>query len=86
MAERPNRTIMEAAEAMRYHAGLGPNFWGDAVQTSVYLYNRFQHNAINFTTPYNCWFGKKPNMGHIRVFGCKGQVHQQTKHQVRLTP
>jgi hypothetical protein len=86
MAERPNRTILEAAEAMRFHAGMKATFWGDAVSTSVYLYNRFPHSKLNYRTPYELWFRYKPNISHCRVFGCKAFVHQQNRHQVKLTP
>jgi transposase InsO family protein len=86
MAERPNRTILEAAEAMRHHAGLKAEFWGDAVATSVYLYNRFPHSQLKHKTPHEIWFGKIPNISHCRVFGCKAFVHQQNRHQIKLTP
>jgi transposase InsO family protein len=86
MAERPNRTILEAAEAMRHHAGLPAPFWGDAVTTSVYLYNRFPHSSINYVTPFEMWHGYKPNLRHVRVFGCNAWVHRQNKHYQKLSP
>jgi transposase InsO family protein len=85
MIERPNRTVLEAAEAMRHHAGLEPKFWADAVRTSVYLYNRFPHSALHFKTPYEKWFKRTPNLSHIRVFGCNAWVHQQNRFHKKLT-
>ena len=26
-------------------------------------------------TPYQCWYGEKPNLKHIRVFGCTVYAH-----------
>jgi transposase InsO family protein len=86
LAERPNRTILESAEAMRHHAGLEPQFWADAVATSVYLYNRFPHTSLNFKTPYEKWFNRTPNLCHVRVFGCNAWVHQQNRFHKKLTP
>jgi hypothetical protein len=39
-AERLNRTIMERAQSMLSNAGLGKEFWAEAVNTSMYLINR----------------------------------------------
>jgi transposase InsO family protein len=86
LAERPNRTILESAEAMRHHAGLKPQFWADAVAASVYLYNRFPHTSLDFRTPFEKWFNHTPNLCHVRVFGCNAWVHQQNKFHKKLTP
>ena len=39
MAERADRTIMEAARSMLHAAGLPLSFWEYAVMTAVYLRN-----------------------------------------------
>lgn len=45
-------------------------FWGEAVRHSVYVLNRFPTRAVSSITPYEAWSGNKPQVGHIRVFGC----------------
>ena len=40
VAERLNRTIMESARSMIYHAGLPLDFWAEACNTAVYVHNR----------------------------------------------
>src|SRR5689334_4653539 len=57
-AERLNRSIMEAAEAMRINACLSKFFWADAVNTSIYLLNRRYHSTIGMT-PFQAWQGKR---------------------------
>ena len=71
ISERMNRTLMEAARTMLTHAGLSNAYWAESIATAVYLRNRMITTAIKSgETPYQQWYGKKPNLKHIRVFGC----------------
>ena len=75
VAERFNRTIMESARSMLHAAGLPPMYWGDAVMTAVYLRNRLPTRALNDVTPYEAWRGEKPDLSHLRVWGCQAFIH-----------
>ena len=71
-----NRTLMEAARSMMTHAGLSNAYWAEAVSTAAYLRNRIVTTALKSSeTPYLWWYGKKPNLQHIRVFGCMVCTH-----------
>lgn len=71
VSERMNRTLMEAARSMLAHAKLSKAYWAEAVSTACYLRNRMVTTALKSgETPYQRWYGKKPNLKHIRVFGC----------------
>ena len=71
VSERLNRTLVEAARSMISHAGLSKAYWAEAVATATYLRNRMMSSAIKSgITPYQLWYGKKPNLKHLRVFGC----------------
>jgi hypothetical protein len=72
VAERANQTIVECVRTMIHGAGLGQEFWGEAVTTATYLKNRSptkltEHNK----TPYEVWTGKKPYLQHLQIFGTK---------------
>ena len=41
--------------------------------TANYLLNRVP-NKRNKKTPYEFWFKKKPNLSHLRVWGCRAVV------------
>ncbi|CAN0860176.1 Retrovirus-related Pol polyprotein from transposon TNT 1-94 [Linum grandiflorum] len=69
-AERMNRTLLEKARCMLISAGLKSSLWGEAVVTAAYLINRSPSSAISFKTPQEMWTGKKPNLSHLRPFGC----------------
>jgi transposase InsO family protein len=71
VAERMNATIVQKARSMMYEANLPTNFWGEAVYTAVYLINRLPTEALNFqSTPAEQFYDKKPNLSHLRIFGC----------------
>ena len=76
VAERLNRTLMESARAMMSHANLPNSFWAEAVATAVYLRNRSESSALKEDmTPYEKWYGRKPDVSHLRVFGCIAYSH-----------
>ena len=49
--------------------------WGEAVKHAVYLKNRTSTKSLNGKTPYEVYFGKKPNITNLHEFGCKVWVH-----------
>ena len=69
-AERDNQTIVECARTMLHAKQLGVFLWAEAVNTAVYLLNRVPATGEDdLKTPYEIWVGKKPDLGHVRVFG-----------------
>ena len=75
VAERINRTLMEAARSMLHAANLPSSFWTYAVHAAVYLRNRSPTRALNNVTPYEAWRGEKPSLSHLRVFGCRAFMY-----------
>lgn len=71
IAERTNRTIIEAARTMLLDAELPKEFWAEAMSTAMYLRNRCVNKATGNKTPEELWTGRKPSIRHIRIFGCK---------------
>ena len=69
VAERMNRTLQEAALSMILHAGLTKAFWAEAICNAAYVRNRVITTATG-VTPYERWYGKKPDVSNLRVFGC----------------
>ncbi|KAJ8649369.1 hypothetical protein MRB53_002392 [Persea americana] len=50
--------------------GLPDSFWSEAVATAVYVLNISPTRAVQDVTRFEAWRGKKPRVGHLRVFGC----------------
>ncbi|KAL4353579.1 hypothetical protein GQ457_06G019510 [Hibiscus cannabinus] len=70
VAERKNRTVVEMARSMLQARRLSNQFWAEAVATSVYLLNLSPTRAVMNKTPYEAWHKRKPNVSHLRIFGC----------------
>ena len=83
VAERMNRTLLESARAMVYHAGLGKFFWAEAVSTAAYIRNRVTTTASG-QTPYERWYGRIPDVSNFRVFGCMAYAHVPEVERTKL--
>ena len=46
VAERKNRTIMEAVKTMIHDQDLPRHLWVEAARTVVYVHNRLYHNSL----------------------------------------
>ena len=75
VAERMNRTIQETARSMMHNAGQDKKFWAEAVCTAVMIRNRSPAVSVDNMTPYECFYGSKPDVSHFKVFGCKAYMH-----------
>ena len=84
VAERMNKTLMERARSMLSGAGLGQEFWAEAVDTACYLVNRSPSSVLEDKTPQEVWTGKKPSLSHLRVFGCDAYVHVPKEKRTKL--
>ncbi|CAF0850629.1 unnamed protein product [Brachionus calyciflorus] len=69
-AERLNRTLIEKARCMLIASNTSLSFWSAAVDTANYIRNRSKSAALNGKTPYGFFFGKLPNLSHLKIFGC----------------
>ena len=75
IAERMNRTLVEAVRCMLSDSKLPKTFWGEALSTAAYVRNRSPTVALQDMTPYEALNGHKPNVKHLRTFGCTSFVH-----------
>jgi len=73
IAERVNRTMVEAALALLIQADLPRCLWPYALKHVIYVRNRVPHSTIG-VTPYSVMTGAKPSLKHVRVFGCTAYV------------
>ena len=85
-AERRNLTIMNMARTILIDAGLKPEFWIFAVRYAVYTQNRLPTKAINWKTPHELWAGTKPDVRHMRTFGCVAYSHVNSSLRTSLDP
>jgi len=83
IAERTNRGILDPVHCMLKHSGLPNSFWAEAARVAVYIKNRATHRSIG-KTPYEELHGRKPEIGHLRSFGCLAYTHVPTAKRTKL--
>ena len=86
VSERMNRTLMETVRSMLADSRLPHRFWAEALSTAVYLINRSPTKSLSDETPFEAWHGKKPNVKHLRVFGCSAYIHIPKDERNKLDP
>nr|GEU66832.1 retrovirus-related Pol polyprotein from transposon TNT 1-94 [Tanacetum cinerariifolium] len=69
VAERRNRTLIEAARIMLADAKLPVIFWAKAVNTACYVQNRVLVNKSHNKTPYELFNDRTPAIRFLKPFG-----------------
>ncbi|GAX81737.1 hypothetical protein CEUSTIGMA_g9165.t1 [Chlamydomonas eustigma] len=70
LAERMHLTIFNKVRAMLVDSGIDKQHWAEAAGTAAYVYNRTASSATpRGKTPYECYWGKKPDISNLRPFG-----------------
>ena len=59
---------------------------GEAARTAVYVPNRTPHRILKNKTPKEVFFGKKPEVIHLRIFGCPVYIHIPKEKRTKLDP
>ncbi|GJU32302.1 putative ribonuclease H-like domain-containing protein [Tanacetum coccineum] len=70
VAERRNRTLIEATRIMLADSKLPTTFWAEAVSTACYVQNRVLVVKPHNKTPYELFRGFKPALSFMKPFGC----------------
>ena len=56
-----------------YLTDLPISFWGYALETVAFTLNRSPLKSVE-TMAYELWFGKKPKLSFLKVWGCNAYV------------
>lgn len=85
LIERINLTLLNKVRAMLIYSKAPLYLWGEAILAACYIYNRTPHSSINFKTPYEIYWGSKPNINNIKIWG--SIVYYNTNKQLtKLAP
>ncbi|KMQ86153.1 gag-pol polyprotein [Lasius niger] len=83
VAERKNRTLMEAARCMLIDASMAKRYWAEAVSTANFLQNILPNREIE-KTPYELWNKQTADVDRLRIFGSKGYTHVPKEKRRKL--
>ena len=85
--ERMWRTLGEGACAELHASGLPDEFWGFAMDAMAYVYNRTPRASNeDGVSPMEAHLGVRPDLAHLRVFGCRAFVHVPKARRTKLQP
>ena len=73
VSEQINRTLLDMVRSMMSQAELPISFWGHALLTAAIILNKVPTKAVE-TTPYEVWWGKKPSLSYLKIWGCEAYV------------
>ena len=65
---------------------LSASLWAKVVGTAVYVHNRCHHAILDQKTPEEVFTGEKPDVGHLRIFGCTVYVHVAKEKRTKMEP
>nr|GEX66301.1 hypothetical protein [Tanacetum cinerariifolium] len=80
IAERKNRTLIEAARTMLAESKLPTMFWTEVVRTACYVLNRVLVTSPHNKTPYALLTGNIPSVSHFKPFGCHVTILNTSDH------
>jgi hypothetical protein len=81
LVERANRDLKETARVLLQDSQLPSCFWSYAVQTAAYLKNRSATKGLTGMTPYQAFYGARPDCSKLRLFGsvCFAHIEKQLR-------
>ena len=69
VSKHRNRTLLDIVRSMMSLTDLPLSFLGHALETTAFTLNRAPSKSVE-TTPYELWFGNKPKLTFLKVWGC----------------
>ena len=54
-------------------------YWKEAISITVHTLNWVQLKKDTFKTPYELWYGYKPNVSYLKVFGSKCYILKESR-------
>ena len=82
VSKRRNRTLLDMVRSMMSLTDLPLSFWGYALETATFTLNRAPSKSVE-KTPYELWFGNKPKLSFLKVWGCDVYVKKRQPDTVR---
>jgi len=74
VVERANRTLTEISRTITLAAKHPDYLWAEAFATATYLKNRLLKGSEDGRSPLEAFFGNKPYLGNLRIWGSQAVV------------
>jgi hypothetical protein len=60
--------------------------WAKATMAIVYVQNRLSHSALGLKTPKEMFTRMKPEVSHLKIFGCPMFIHIPKEKRNKMDP
>jgi hypothetical protein len=71
---------------MKFDQDLPNSLWEEATSIAMYIQNRCPHTFLKDKTPKEIFSGIKPEVRHLRIFGCHVYIHVPKKKRTKMEP
>ena len=86
IVEQRNQSFLDMARCITTNEGVPPSLWSEAIVTAANLHNRLPIKSTPLSTPEELFSNHKPDLSHLRIFGCPAFVHDPTKIKDKFHP
>ena len=86
VAERRNRSLLDITRCLLLDKSLPGYLWAEAVKAAADILNLRSTKRHPDKTPEELFFGKKPTVRHLRIFGSPAFVHTPKVSRSKLAP
>ena len=85
LAEKSIQDISAIVRSLLMQAKIPQKVWAEAANHAVFLDNVTYKNSIK-SSPYNLYYGTKPNLSELKVFGSEAMVYIEKNKRNKLSP
>jgi hypothetical protein len=71
---------------MMFDQDLPNSSWAEDASIFVYIQNMCPHVILKDKTPKEVFLGIKPEVGHLRIFGCHVYIHVPKEKRRKMEP
>lgn len=75
LAERMNQSLMQMTKTMMISAKFPPSLWPYTMRTAAFVKNRVYCVGAKNATSVELFYGKTPDLHHVRTFGARDYAH-----------
>ena len=65
---------------------LSPKLWAEDISFVAHIQNKAFHKSVKGKTPYEAWFGHKPNVSNFRIFKTRAWAIIPSEKRKALKP
>lgn len=70
---------MDCARTLMIEKNIAIKYWKEVISTATHTLNIVQLKKDSFKTPYELWYGYKPSVSYLKVFGRKCYILKESR-------